>query len=110
MPLVEGHWQRQQTPLRRLSRRERRLLAGFSVLLTVATLAIVGIALGQREDPVAAGCIRVTGPSTMGAAIYRACGAEAQRWCRDVAGKDPNADPTARAVQARCRELARAAR
>jgi hypothetical protein len=106
MPLVEGHWQRQQTPLRRLTLRERRLLQAFAAALVVASIAIAAFSVLHRSAPIPAGCIEVTGPSTMGAAIYRACGADAERWCRDVAGKDPKADPTARAVQARCRALA----
>jgi hypothetical protein len=99
---VEGNWQRQQTPLRRLTRRELRLLQAFAVALALATTAIVAFAIVQRSAPAPAGCIEVTAPSTMGAVNLRICGADAPRWCRQEAGKD---DPTARAVQARCRAL-----
>jgi hypothetical protein len=97
---LEGHWERQQTPLRRLGRRERRLLQAFAGLLVAATIAIALFAALHKDAPVPAGCIQVTAPSTLGAAIYRECGAAAVRWCREEAGRS---DPLARAVEARCR-------
>jgi hypothetical protein len=101
---VEGHWERQQTPLRRLGRRERRLLWVFVAVLVAATVAIALAAALHKATPVPAGCIQVTGPSTLGAAIYRECGTAATRWCREEAGRT---DPLARAVQARCRTFNR---
>lgn len=101
---VEGHWERQQTPLRRLGRREKRLLQGFLAVLLAATVAVAALSALQKAAPVPAGCIQVTGPSTLGAAVYRECGAAAVRWCREEAGKS---DPLARAVQARCPALSR---
>ncbi len=102
MPLVEGHWQRQQTSLRRLTQRERRLLAGFLVALAVGIAAATAYALAHRAAPVPAGCIQVTAPSAVGAVNLRVCGGDVARFCRQQAGKS---DPTARAVQARCRAL-----
>jgi hypothetical protein len=108
MPLVEGHWQRQQTPLRRLTQRERRLLVGFLVALALATAAAVAYAALHRATPLPAGCIEVTAPSTVGAVNVRVCGADAvARFCREQAGKE---DPTARAAHARCRAYAARAR
>jgi hypothetical protein len=97
---VEGSWERQQTPLRRLSPREARLLRWTVLVLALATIAVVTLAITAREAPVPPGCIQVTGGSTMGGANYRRCGADARRWCVEVAG---TGDPLSRAVQARCR-------
>jgi len=97
---LEGHWERRQTPLRRLERRERRLLHGLAAALVAATVAIAIAAALHKDAPVPAGCIQVTAPSTLGAAVYRECGAAAARWCREEAGRS---DPLARAVLARCR-------
>lgn len=99
---VEGLWERQQTPLRRLTRRERRLLAGVLGVLLAATVAVALIAVLQPERPVPAGCIQVIAPSTMGAVNVRVCGAGVRRFCAQQATRS---DPMARAVQARCRAL-----
>ncbi len=99
---VEGQWERQQTPLRRLSRRELRLLWGFLGVLLVAAAATVVVAFTQSAPPVPPDCIQVTGGSTMGAVNYRVCGADRVRWCRQVAGRT---DPTSLAVQKRCGAL-----
>jgi hypothetical protein len=99
---VEGNWERQQTPLRRLSRRERRLFQAIAAALLVATAVVVLLALLQAPPRAHAGCIEVTGSSTLGAANYRVCGADRRTWCRQEAAHD---DPLARAVQARCRAL-----
>lgn len=96
---VEGQWERQQTPLRRLTRRELRLLQGFVAVLLVAAAAAAAIAFTQSSPPIPRDCIQVTGGSTMGAVNYRVCGADRAAWCRQVAGRE---DPTSRAVQARC--------
>lgn len=97
---VEGQWERQQTPLRRLTRRELRLLQGFVAVLLLAAVAIAVVSFTQSSPPVPANCIQVTGGSTMGAVNYRVCGADRAAWCRQMARRD---DPTARAVAARCR-------
>jgi hypothetical protein len=100
---VEGSWERQQTPLRRLTARELRLLRWTVALLLAATLAAVVLASVVREAPVPPGCIQVTGGSAVGGANFRRCGADARQWCVEVAGKR---DPTSLAVQARCRAQA----
>lgn len=98
---VEGQWERSQTPLRRLTRRELRLLKGFLAVLLVATVATVALALTQSAPAVPPDCIQVTGGSTMGAGNYRVCGADRATWCRQAAGRD---DPTSQKVAARCRD------
>jgi hypothetical protein len=102
MPLVEGHWQRQQMPLRRLTGRERRVLLWFVAVLAAASVALAAYAVLHRTAPVPAGCIELTAPSTLGATNIRVCGdADVSRFCRQQAVRD---DPTARAAQASCRE------
>jgi hypothetical protein len=108
MPLVEGHWQRQQTSLRRLTRRERRLLIGFLVALALASAGVAAYLVLHRAAPLPAGCIQVTAPSTLGAVQLRVCGpAEVARFCREQAARD---DPTARAAHERCRAYAATSR
>ena len=96
---VEGQWERSQTPLRRLSRRELRLLQGFLAVLLAAVAASGVLVLTTSDPPVPPDCIQVTGGSTLGAVHYRVCGADRAAWCRQVAGRD---DPTSVAVQRRC--------
>lgn len=96
---VEGQWERLQTPLRGLTRRELRLLRGFLAVLLVAVAASAVLMLTTSDPPVPPDCIQVTGGSTMGAVNYRVCGADRAAWCRQVAGRE---DPTSLAVQKRC--------
>src|SRR6185312_12030084 len=49
---VEGQWERQQTPLRHLTRRELRLVQGFLAVLLVAAVAGVALAVSQSAPPV----------------------------------------------------------
>jgi len=99
---VEGQWERQQTPLRRLSHRELRLLQGFLAVLLAALAASVVLMLTTSDPPVPPDCIQVTGGSTLGAVHYRVCGQDRAAWCRQVAGRQ---DPTSLAVQKHCRAL-----
>ena len=96
---VEGQWERSQTPLRSLTRRELRLLQGFLAVLLAAVVASAVLVLTTSDPPVPPDCIQVTGGSTLGAVHYRVCGADRAAWCRQVAGRD---DPTSLAVQTRC--------
>ncbi len=99
---VEGQWERQQTPLRRLSRRELRLLRGFLGVLLVTATVSMAIALTQSSPPVPPDCIQVIGGSAVGGANFRVCGTDRATWCRQVAGR---ADPTSLAIQKRCAAL-----
>ena len=98
MPL-EGHWQRQQTPLRRVSRRELRLLAAVASVLALAAAVVLYAALHHAAHHAAAGCVEITAASTTGGATLHACGADAARWCRSEAG---HTDTVARAVLTAC--------
>jgi|SRR3954447_14622386 len=84
MPL-EGHYERQTTPLRKLTPRE--LKAAFGVLgATLAALAaVVALTLGDSPAPVGAGCIRPTVAGIVGAETINACGSEAVEVCAHAA-------------------------
>jgi hypothetical protein len=96
---LEGHWQRQHTPLSRLSRRELRTLAAVAALLTLAAAVVLYAAVQHTTHHAAAGCVEVTAASTTGGATLHACGADAARWCRSQAGRS---DAVARAVLTAC--------
>ena|SRR5213593_2505966 len=99
MPL-EGHWARQNTALRRLGRRELRVLVAGVIALSVV-LVVVLIAAVRTDAPApTAGCVDVVAASTTGGATLHACGAEAAHWCRIEAARR---DVVARTVLARCR-------
>lgn len=101
MPL-EGHWRRQNTPLRSLSGRERRLLVPLALALVIACVVIVYLAVsGGSSKSAAPGCVDVVGPSTMGAANYHACGRQAAHFCAAQANRD---DHFAEAAQEACRK------
>ena len=102
MPL-EGQWERQHTPLRRLGARERRLLIAVTALVVaVAVAAAVHVATrGDTRPALAPGCVRVTIASTTGGADARACGRGATLLCRQAANA---ATPEARALRVQCRE------
>jgi hypothetical protein len=99
MPL-EGHWQRQNTPLRRLSRREGRTLAIVATIVLLAAAGVVYAVVNQGTTAARAGCIELTAASTTGGATLRYCGRDAAELCRSQAGRS---GPVARSAQAACR-------
>jgi predicted metal-binding membrane protein len=100
MPL-EGHWQRTNTPLRRLTKRERNVvLAGLAA--TVVALAILLLATGgDSQPPPAPGCISVSIAGRTGAELVQRCGTEARELCARAATRD---EPAYRAIAAGCEE------
>jgi hypothetical protein len=100
MPL-ERQWERQHAPLRPKSRRERRILAVLVTVLLAGVALVAFAALTQGPATPAAGCLDVTGASTMGAGTEHVCGASAAELCRQNAGRD---DPFAHAVERACRD------
>lgn len=95
---VEGQWERQNTPLRRVTRRERRVLACACVAMIALAVAIgLGAARSGPAAKPAAGCVQLVAASTTGGATYRACGAAAERWCREAGATD-----LAGSLRARC--------
>jgi hypothetical protein len=93
---LEGHWQRQHTPLRSLGRRERRALIAVTLVVLIGAAVALYAALHHGAAKVAAGCVQISAPSTTGGANLHACGADAARWCRSEAAGD-------RALLAACR-------
>lgn len=99
MPL-EGHWQRVNTPLRRLTRRERNV-AIVAVAITALTLLVLTFAtLGNSKPEPAPGCIYAIAPGVMGAEPVDACGARARQICANNASRT---DPGAEAIRESCR-------
>lgn len=93
MPL-EGHWERQNTPLRRLSGRESRLAWIVGVLVVLSVAIGTFFVLTASSESVPAGCVKIESGSTMGGGIIRPCGAAATRTCRTFAARtDPGAQP-----------------
>ena len=100
MPL-EGHWQRTQTPLRSISRRELRALVVAAAAIAGAALVLVLTAAGSSSK---AGCIDATIASTTGGAQVHACGAQAKQFCRQQIARNT---VEARATRADCARLER---
>jgi hypothetical protein len=99
MPL-EGHWQRVNTPLRRLSRRERNVVIAAVAVTLVAVVALVLATVGGSRPEPAPGCIYAIVPGVMGATPVDACGAQAKRIC---ATRATRTDPGSRAIKKSCR-------
>jgi hypothetical protein len=98
MPL-EGHFQRVNTPLRRLTKRERNVvIAGLAVTLIALAILIFATA-GDSQPPPAPGCIRASVAGRTGAELIQACGAEARELCARSAGRD---EPQYLAIAASC--------
>lgn len=85
MPL-EGHYERQTTPLYKLSRREIRVAVG---ILAVTLITIVGMVAftgtGNSNPAPALGCINPTVAGIVGAETLNRCGQEAVDTCSHAA-------------------------
>jgi hypothetical protein len=100
MPL-EGHWHRVNTPLRRLSGRERNIAIAAVAVTLAACVALIIATVGDSKPPPGPGCIRAQIPHVMGAETLDACGARAKRICE---ARATDTDPGAMAVQESCRQ------
>jgi hypothetical protein len=85
MPL-EGHYKRVNTPLRKLTTRERRVLIWGSLVTTVAILGLILATAGNSQPGPAPGCIRVPVAGRTGAELVQACGGEAVATCKRARG------------------------
>ena len=93
MPL-EGHYERQTTPLYKLSHREIWVAAAI-LAVTVVTIVAMVIANGTtNSNPAPAiGCIKPTVAGIVGAETLNQCGQEAVATCAHAAEvSDPRAD------------------
>ncbi len=98
MPL-EGHFQRVNTPLRRLTARERNVvIVGLATTLVALAILIFATA-GDSQPPPAPGCIRASVAGRTGAELIQACGREARELCARSAGRD---EPQYTAIAASC--------
>ncbi len=100
MPM-EGHWDRVNTPLRKLTRRERRVAIGAVVLSVAAILAVVLATAGNSKPKAGPGCIYAIIPGVMGAEPVDACGTQAQFVCaKHATGSAPGSET----IRTACRE------
>jgi hypothetical protein len=102
MPL-EGHWQRTNTPLRKLTPRERRVVIWGTLVTAVAILALVLATAGDSRPGPGPGCIRVPIAGRTGAELINGCGARAVALCKRALGLE---EPWAVAVSDACRDAA----
>jgi hypothetical protein len=81
MPL-EGHYERQTTPLYKLSSREIRVAVGIVAVTLVTIVAMVAFTGTSNSNPAPAmGCINPTVAGIVGAETLNACGQEAVSIC-----------------------------
>jgi hypothetical protein len=81
MPL-EGHYERQTTPLRKLNPREIKVAVGIVVVTFVTIIAMVAFTGTSNSNPAPAiGCINPTVAGIVGAETINACGQEAVDIC-----------------------------
>jgi hypothetical protein len=92
MPL-EGHYERQTTPLYKLSPREIKAATAVLAVTLVALLAVVVATAGDSSPPTPQGCIKATVAGVVGAETISGCGAEAEAKCARAARFDsPRSD------------------
>lgn len=99
MPL-EGHYERQTTPLRKLSPREIKAGAITLLVTVIAILGVVIATIGDSNPPTAQGCIHATVAGIVGAETISGCGAEAEAKCAHAARFD---GPRSDTVVAECK-------
>jgi hypothetical protein len=98
MPL-EGHFQRVNTPLRRLTKRERNIVTAGLATTLIALAILIFATAGDSQPPPAPGCIRASVAGRTGAELIQACGMEARELCARSVGRD---EPQYRAIAASC--------
>jgi hypothetical protein len=84
MPL-EGHYERQTTPLRKLTPRELKAAFGVLAVTLAALLVVILMTVGDSPAPVAEGCIKTEVAGIVGAETIAACGREAVKTCSHAA-------------------------
>jgi hypothetical protein len=100
MPL-EGHWKRTNTPLRKLTSRERNAVLAGLVVTVVAIVVLILATAGGSQAPLAPGCMRVVVAGRVGGELLHPCGAQARALCARSAGFDTQ---RARTILESCRE------
>jgi hypothetical protein len=100
MPL-EGHWRRINTPLRRLTTRERNVAIAVVGVTLVAIVAVIVATLPDSRPAPQPGCISAIVAGFTGAEPLEACGDRARRIC---ATRTQEGDPGAAAIRESCRD------
>lgn len=100
MPL-EGHYKRVNTPLRRLTKRERNVVIGVLAVTVVAILALMLAPASDSDSNAAAGpgCIYTVVAGRTGGEPVHGCGTEAEEICAHATQFD---DPRADKIVATC--------
>jgi hypothetical protein len=98
MPL-EGHWQRTNTPLRRLSPRERNVVIAGLAVTVVAVIALIVATAGSTQPAPAPGCIRADVAGRVGGERIHPCGRAAEATCARSRGFD---SPRSRTILEAC--------
>jgi hypothetical protein len=98
MPL-EDHFQRVNTPLRRLTPRERNVVVAGTLVTVVAILALILATAGDSRPGPAAGCVSAVVAGRVGGEPVNGCGAEAKAICARSANYD---NPRARTIGEVC--------
>jgi hypothetical protein len=80
MPL-EGHWQRTNTPLRRLTPRERKAAIAMVVMSLVAVAGLLLATGGNSRPGPAPGCIETVVAGRVGGEPVNGCGVKAKAIC-----------------------------
>jgi hypothetical protein len=84
MPL-EGHYERQTTPLRKLTPRERKAALGALVVTLAAMLIVILMTVGDSGAPLGANCTRSEVAGIVGGETVSGCGQEAVKICSHAA-------------------------
>lgn len=100
MPL-EGHFQRVNTPLRRLTPRERNVVIAGTFVTIVTILALILATAGDSRPAPAAGCVSAVVAGRVGGEPVNGCGEEAKAICARSANYD---NPRARTINQKCDE------
>lgn len=106
MPL-EGHWQTQNTPLRALQPRERKIVVAVVAVTAIVVLALLFVP-SHNDKPLLdnnggsrAGCIETAVAGRVGSEPIVGCGAKAREICRRASGF---ANPRAETIVNACLE------
>jgi hypothetical protein len=100
MPL-EGHFQRVNTPLRKLTARERNVLVAGTLVTVVTILALILATAGDSRPAPAAGCVSAVVAGRVGGEPVNGCGEDAKEICARSANYD---NPRARTIGEVCDE------
>jgi len=84
MPL-EGHYERQNTPLYKLSSRELKAAYGALAVTLFAMLGVIVLTVGDSNPPTPKGCIHTSVAGVVGAEMISGCGREAEAKCARAA-------------------------